>query len=97
MPLTQPLPIDSRVENQCYRFSTKCKVQVLLSLLQYKLNLNQAAYLLEESDSLKFNCFEYSKVTEGEELSMLMLYLFEENDLIDSLRIKISTFMAFVK
>jgi 3',5'-cyclic-nucleotide phosphodiesterase/cAMP-specific phosphodiesterase 4/calcium/calmodulin-dependent 3',5'-cyclic nucleotide phosphodiesterase len=53
--------------------------------------------LFEKCDDLTFNCFEAEKLARGEEMSFLMIYLFEKNDLFTNLNINPKTFTDFAK
>lgn len=43
--------------------------------------------MFEKVNNIEFNCFELQKITKGQELSYLLIYLFEINDLYTELSI----------
>ncbi len=47
---------------------------------------------------LDFNIFDYCKMIEGDDgLAILMIYLFDENDLFEKLNIEFQTFYNYMK
>lgn len=52
---------------------------------------------LHNSKEISFNCFELEKITKGEELSFLLIYLFHEQNLFNELDINRQKFVKFIK
>ena len=52
--------------------------------------------MFEGLDELSFDCWEMKKLTKGQELKYLMLYLFESNNLITELNINPTHFSNFI-
>ena len=52
--------------------------------------------MFEGLDELSFDCWEMQKLTKGQELKYLMLYLFESNNLITELNINPTHFSNFI-
>ncbi|KRX06400.1 hypothetical protein PPERSA_05013 [Pseudocohnilembus persalinus] len=56
---------------------------------------NKALIMFEKVNNIDFNCFELQKITKGQELSYLLIYLFEINDLYTELSINPKTLKNF--
>jgi len=62
------------------------------------INLKKASeYLNKNIDLMTFNIFDYKKMSENQELSTMMLFLFERHHFFDTLNIKQETFIRFSK
>jgi len=82
-----------------YNFGMPSSMALNYSKSTGALTISPAAseYLTKNLDLMTFNIFEYKKMSENQELSSMMLFLFERHHFFDTLNIKQETFIRFSK